>query len=414
MSDRRRVIMGQKKSRLPSEYQEVEWIAGDDTGGPMLQIGTLSSVNVDIKFTAQFKRINNGSGYPAPVSWLPAFNDTQVLINQHQGVEVDGVLYVTFGNTVDKYLSNIGVSAISDFYDYHLNKDVFSIGQNGTELFTTSIGASTFNTGTLCILGKASDNCPSDAKFKSLIITNTTNNTVIYNFIPCYRKSDNVIGMYDIVNAVFITNSRRGNLTKGLDVIKEEIPEEYQELLYIQGTGTQYIDTGFTPNSNTKIDLDLTIINTPYSRLYGSYEGSGWTNNNFGAYFNSSGATFYVNYNNDTLLNNNPPVNNRFIFTQDKNLVCINNLLVQTLTSSSFNCVSSLFLFKLNRSGEYNTSGGKFKLYKCRIYDNGNLFRNFIPCYRISDNASGLYDTITDQFYVNQAQGNDFIKGNNV
>jgi hypothetical protein len=195
---------------------------------------------------------------------------------------------------------------------------------------------------------------------------------------------------------------------------KSWLPSEYQELLYIQGTGTQYIDTGFTPNSNTKIDLDLTIINTPYSRLYGSYEGSSWTNNNFGAYFNSSGTTFYVNYNNDTLLNSNPPVNDRIVFTQDKNLVYINSLLIQTLTDSSFNCVNSLFLFKLNRSGEYDTSGGKFKLYKCRIYDNGSLVRNFIPCYRISDNISGLYDTVTGSFYVNQAQGDDFIKGNNI
>ena len=41
------------------------------------------------------------------------------------------------------------------------------------------------------------------------------NNNVIYNFIPCYRNSDNVIGLYDIINNNFVYNQGSGSFTYG-------------------------------------------------------------------------------------------------------------------------------------------------------------------------------------------------------
>ena len=44
------------------------------------------------------------------------------------------------------------------------------------------------------------------------------NKKLIRHFIPCYRKSDGVIGLYDLVNDVFYTNSGTGEFEKGADV----------------------------------------------------------------------------------------------------------------------------------------------------------------------------------------------------
>lgn len=44
------------------------------------------------------------------------------------------------------------------------------------------------------------------------------NNDLICDLIPCYRKSDGVIGMYDIVRKIFLTNAGSGSFTKGADV----------------------------------------------------------------------------------------------------------------------------------------------------------------------------------------------------
>lgn len=45
------------------------------------------------------------------------------------------------------------------------------------------------------------------------------NITLVRDMIPCYRKSDNEIGMYDLVNNVFYTNAGTGTFTKGNNVI---------------------------------------------------------------------------------------------------------------------------------------------------------------------------------------------------
>lgn len=43
-------------------------------------------------------------------------------------------------------------------------------------------------------------------------------NTLIRDYIPCYRNIDNAIGLYDLVNGVFYTNQGTGTFLKGADV----------------------------------------------------------------------------------------------------------------------------------------------------------------------------------------------------
>ena len=43
-------------------------------------------------------------------------------------------------------------------------------------------------------------------------------NILIRDLVPCYRKSDNVIGMLDLVNNVFYTNAGSGKFLKGNSV----------------------------------------------------------------------------------------------------------------------------------------------------------------------------------------------------
>ena len=44
------------------------------------------------------------------------------------------------------------------------------------------------------------------------------NNTLVRNFVPCYRKADNVAGLYDLVNGVFYTNAGTGTFIVGGNV----------------------------------------------------------------------------------------------------------------------------------------------------------------------------------------------------
>lgn len=42
--------------------------------------------------------------------------------------------------------------------------------------------------------------------------------TMLRSFVPCYRKTDNVVGMYDLVNGVFYTSVGSGAFTAGADI----------------------------------------------------------------------------------------------------------------------------------------------------------------------------------------------------
>lgn len=42
--------------------------------------------------------------------------------------------------------------------------------------------------------------------------------TPIRNFIPCYRTTDGIVGLYDTVEGVFYTNSGTGVFVKGVDI----------------------------------------------------------------------------------------------------------------------------------------------------------------------------------------------------
>ena len=44
------------------------------------------------------------------------------------------------------------------------------------------------------------------------------NGVLICDLYPCYRKSDGIIGMYDVARNHFFTNVGTGSFTKGADV----------------------------------------------------------------------------------------------------------------------------------------------------------------------------------------------------
>jgi len=234
------------------------------------------------------------------------------------------------------------------------------------------------------------------------------NNTLVRNLIPAIRKSDNEIGMLDRVNNVFYTNQGTGTFIAGP---AKELPSEYQQVEYIESSGTQWIDTqveinnGFA-NRVAIIDFSissLTVAGTGnYSSLFGANYSLqlGWYAD--GKFTDGSGSS-------NTVLN----INTRYIYKGDyndgKSYINDVNLTTRALNNSQ----SYIYLFRSNdgsSSTRYLSSG---KIYSAKIYENSILIRNFIPCYRKADNEIGLYDLVNNVFYTNAGTGT-FLKGNNV
>ena len=178
------------------------------------------------------------------------------------------------------------------------------------------------------------------------------------------------------------------------------LPEGYTELEYIQSSGTQYIDTGFKPNQESRVVC--TAYLTPQSVgawLFGSRDSSG--QNTFGF------LTYQNNYRSDYGTNQAQTIpatyQDPFEVDKDENITFINGEIAATSEVSTFQGSYSMSLFA-NNSGGSISGFSNSKLYSMQIYNGAMLVRSFVPC-TDPDGAVGLYDIANSQFYQNSGTG---------
>lgn len=94
----------------------------------------------------------------------------------------------------------------------------------------------------------------------------------------------------------------------------------------------------------------------------------------------------------------------------------INGIVVSSRNyDTQYNQAGQLSMFAIpNGLGGYGWNyPATAKMYRCKIYKNGVIYRDLIPCYRISDTTIGMYDTVGESFYTNVGTGT-FTKGADV
>ena len=185
------------------------------------------------------------------------------------------------------------------------------------------------------------------------------------------------------------------------------LPTGYQEVEYIQSSGTQYINTGYKPNSNTRLVYDCNVASsvTANNGIFGVRDTSAATSpNRFNFWIQGSGSTIRSDY---FGTGKNPSqsinlLNQRIVIDKNKNVCTVAG---NTLTSEAGTgqCENNLFLFCVNNAGTPNYYTNT-RLYSCQIYDNGALIRDFVPA-KNSDGTVGLYDLVNDAFYSNAGTG---------
>lgn len=159
---------------------------------------------------------------------------------------------------------------------------------------------------------------------------------------------------------------------------------------YIQSDGTQYIDTGFKPNNNTRVVMDIVSLSTGQQSPFGARTSA--TSKNYSMLQTT---ILRSDYNNVYSQKFELP-QGRFVIDKNKETTTVNGV-AQSYTNSSFQCDYNMYLFSLDNSGKSQWAS-KMKLYSCQIYDNGTLVRDYIPCMS-SEGVYGLYDNVNDVFY---------------
>lgn len=176
------------------------------------------------------------------------------------------------------------------------------------------------------------------------------------------------------------------------------LPDNYTQLEYIQSSGTQYINTGFKPNQDTRVVTTTDWPITGTSWLYGGRTGG--SSNAVG--FLQANEAYRFDYANSVNVLSPKPTG-KFTIDTNKNQCYIDGVLSATATYTTFSSPVSMYLFNNNNNGTAGT-GASAKIYNYIIYDNGNLVRNFVPC-KNPDGVVGLYDSVNSQFYQNAGTG---------
>ena len=392
-----------KSSKLPSEYQQVGYI--ESTGTQYIDTGIIpiSSTRIDIDFAYV--------GLASSFSWIPIFGARSVVNNVQEQ-------YAVFINKINLKLTiNYGFNDVADNSNVYIeaNKKYNVKNNQGSfyinDILESSISVSnTLSNNTiypvylfdLCNYGGRLNR---GTKMKLYSCKFYDGDTLMRNYIPCYRKSDNEIGLYDTVNNVFYTNQGTGEFIAG-----GYLPSEYQQVEYIESTGTQYIDTGIKLNQDSKIitEIQLTNDGSP-NAIFGSRTSA--TENNFECVSSSSSSIGiridFQNYETNRLTTE---------FNNEKNYILISKTLMQIgestkryISYTDFETPSNCYIFYVSGENIYGQKA-QMRLYNFKIYQNDVLIKDFIPCYKKINNEIGLYDLVSNTFFTNAGTGK-FIHG---
>lgn len=417
--------------RLPAEYQEVEYLYSD--GNQYIDSGVecTSDLVVDFSFVAHTDV--NAAFCGGLVS-----TRSNVYFRHHCSPYYGSGLDLNF-----YWCQHDSASKASIRYNFQINKRYYAYINpltgvtvvNGEEKTFTPVQTGLTTGKNFGIFARISGSGAVQSRPVSIYYFKFyRNDALIGDFVPCYRKSDDKPGMYDLVSGAFFVNAGTGEFLVGPDVIDSIsplmvawrrammrrkpawLPAEYQEVEYLESSGTQYINTGIVGRDSIYVESRLMFTQTDFGNagFLGSRQDSGdqrfylisaWQGDwhlGLGRDFFSTTAvlpnTLYdIKVGRDW---------NTYMFALNVNGADILN------GASSMQTTYDMYVFAVNNYG----TASRFcsaRLYSLKISNDNSLLMDYIPCYRKLDNKPGMYDLVSNTFFTNAGTG-DFVVGADV
>lgn len=188
------------------------------------------------------------------------------------------------------------------------------------------------------------------------------------------------------------------------------LPVGYQEVEYLESDGhDQYIDPFGAMINPYAYEFELSYINLP------SKAGSvcGWANasttqiyigrllyassSKYDYYFQSAGGQMSGNV--------SAGEKATAIINNDNNQVVENDVVIGTLTGSTGQSRPILFATALLQYGQNNSSTARIFSFSAKNKQSGIVEKNYVPCYRTSDDEAGFYDLANNTFVQNDGYG---------
>ena len=187
---RRRALMGRstKTQRLPAEFQEVQWIGRtDNQPGIACSFGDLGPLTMTI-VVEHDSGIGNSAAFVGRLVWSSFVNDYRVFFDSNQ--------------TVSSLGDNIAIVSSTQSGSVHtVVLDIHTPESTGLfKLFKVHHSINSF-------IGKIYS------------VSLERDGMIVADLVPCFRKADGEIGLFDVVSEQFFTNAASsGTFTKGGNV----------------------------------------------------------------------------------------------------------------------------------------------------------------------------------------------------
>lgn len=198
-------------------------------------------------------------------------------------------------------------------------------------------------------------------------------------------------GTYDVTNYA----------SAEVDIPSEpSLPNTYKKVNYVESSGTQYINTGYKVNANTKLQIKASQLRSASGYIFGAKE----EDVQYILLSYAGKVAFYYNESPNRLVTNEPT--GEYLFEDviiDSSSFKVNGELHDNLTINLFPDYN-LYLFCANTDG-VAADFAKAKIGSVKISENDVLLHDLVPCYRISDSVIGFYDLVTDNFLTNSGTG---------
>lgn len=366
-----------------NNYYKIDWI--QSTGTQYIDTGLTNAIaykaEIDFQYTDTsgiWKSIY-GVSYPNVIA-----GDYYISITNSQKI------YYNYTGNI-QYNTTLNTNRHQVIFDKNLYLDGVLVGtSNTTPTPYTSVNISLFTHN--CNSGYCSS-----AKIYSCKMSDQ-NGSLVRDFVPARRKSDNVVGLYDTVNEQFYTNAGTG------EFIGAYSSEELDRLQYLVSPANSYFDTGLQPGNTANWEVDLTLsvqsssaINTGIIYIGSSYYESWVVNgtNKFDFRWNNKKLTeldYTIGDKRNVIYKR---VNGTIYFKIDNQ--------ESTYANSGLRAVNLII-------GRAESTDGIKHFYKCKIYMENTLKKEYIPVKRKSDNVVGFYDLV-DKTFSPSTGGSQFTAG---
>ena len=173
------------------------------------------------------------------------------------------------------------------------------------------------------------------------------------------------------------------------------LPQGFTRVEYIESTGTQYIDTGFKPNQDTRVVMDAQFTSELLSEAANTIFGSRVSAESkaYVVYWQTNWKTLCHFYNNGYDQLNINDLTTRQIVDSNKNVLSAFGV-INSRVYAEFQCDHTLYLFATNNAGKAAWYSN-LRNFGGNIYGNGTLIRDYIPCID-SNRDANLWDDVNE------------------